>query len=43
MTRTVDRYSDGTAIRDSIELAEREGPDERAREFRSLVHGPFLG
>tara|TARA_Y100001956_G_scaffold76471_1_gene85652 strand:- start:798 stop:1127 length:330 start_codon:yes stop_codon:yes gene_type:complete len=42
VTRTVDLYSDGNAIRNSIELAEREGPDQRAPEFRSLVHGSFL-
>lgn len=43
VTRTVDVYSDGRALRNSIALAEREGPDQRAPEFRSLVYGAFLG
>jgi hypothetical protein len=42
VTRTIELYSDGTKIRNSIELAAREGPDFRAPEFRSLVHGDFL-
>lgn len=40
--RTVDFYPDGHAVRNSVKLAEREGPDLRPPEFRSLVHGPFL-
>ncbi|MES0810485.1 hypothetical protein ABLO27_13460 [Roseibium sp. SCPC15] len=42
VTRTVDFYADGDAVRNSIELSEREGPDQRLPEHRSLVHGPFL-
>lgn len=42
VTRTVATYPDGDAIRNSIELSEREGPDLRDPQFRSLVHGPFL-
>ena len=40
--RIVELIDDGRAIRDSIKLAEREGPDYREPKFRSLVHGPFL-
>lgn len=42
VTRTVDLYADGTASRNSIQLAAREGPDFRPPEYRSLVHGAFL-
>lgn len=40
--RIVELYADGTAFRNSIELAEREGLDRRSPEFRTLVHGNFL-
>ncbi|UWQ80421.1 hypothetical protein K3725_05305 [Leisingera sp. S132] len=43
VTRTIELFPSGSAIRNSIKLAEREGPDLRTREFRSLVHGSFLG
>ncbi|CTQ55491.1 hypothetical protein LP7551_04034 [Roseibium album] len=43
VTRTVDVYPTGHAIRNSVELAGREGIDQRSPEHRSLVHGPFLG
>lgn len=42
VTRIVDLYPNGDAIRDSLELDEREGPDQRDPKHRSLVHGPFL-
>lgn len=42
VTRMVDVFADGRAIRDSMELAKREGFDARPPEFRSLVHGEFL-
>jgi hypothetical protein len=41
--RSVDLYFDGHAIRNSMKLQEREGFDARLPEFRSLVHGEFLG
>lgn len=42
VTRTIDLFSNGMAVRNSIKLAEREGLDQRQPEFHSLVHGPFL-
>lgn len=42
VTRLVELLSDGHAVRNSIELTEREGDDQRGPEYRSLVHGPFL-
>ena len=40
--RMIELYRDGTTLRNSIALAEREGPDQRPVEHRSLVHGAFL-
>ena len=40
--RTVEVFPDGRSIRNSIKLAEREGPDFREPKYRSLVHGSFL-
>jgi hypothetical protein len=40
--RTVDVFPEGRAIRNSIELSAREGPDFREPQYRSLVHGNFL-
>lgn len=42
VSRTVDLYSDGRAVRNNVKLAEREGSDFRPLEHRSLVHGSFL-
>ena len=42
VTRIVEIFLDGSSLRNSIELAEREGPDLRAPQYRSLVHGDFL-
>ena len=38
----VEQFVDGSLVRNSIELAQREGPDHRQPEHRSLVHGSFL-
>lgn len=40
--RLVELIPDGHAIRNSIELAGRKGPDQREPEYRSLVHGTSL-
>jgi len=40
--RIVAVFPEGHATRNSMELAKREGPDQRAPEHRSLVHGSFL-
>ena len=42
VTRMVEVYPNGDAIRNSIKLAERKGLDARDPEHRSLVHGAFL-
>lgn len=42
VTRLIEQFADGSLFRDSIELAQREGPDLRDPENRSLVHGSFL-
>jgi hypothetical protein len=40
--RHIELYPDGTALRNSLALATREGPDHRPPEHRSLVSGRFL-
>jgi hypothetical protein len=40
--RTVDLYTGGASVRNSLALEARNGPDCRAPEHQSLVHGPFL-
>ena len=42
VTRIVEIFPDSLAVRNSMKLAEREGPDLRLPQNRSLVHGAFL-
>jgi hypothetical protein len=42
VTRTLEVFPDGLTLRNSVKLAEREGPDARHPQNRSLVHGNFL-
>ena len=42
VTRMIEIFPNGVAVRDSIKLAEREGLDTRFPQDRSLVHGAFL-
>lgn len=42
VTRTVEIFSGGLSLRNSVNLAERQGPDARHPQNRSLAHGAFL-
>ena len=42
VSRIVEQFVDGSFIRNSVDLAEREGSDQRDPKYRSLVQGPFL-